>query len=123
MYTLSAEFNLGLHFHSVPLIATNARIFLLFVLMMKAVILRIDGLVQGVFFRKHTREKAIELGLCGTVLNCSDGSVEVIAEGAEQALSDFVQWCHHGPPRAKVLKVDIHETTLKNFHDFVILRE
>ena len=91
--------------------------------MIKTVTLRIHGLVQGVFFRKHTRDKAIELGLCGTVRNCEDGSVEVWVEGSEQALSDFVKWCHHGPPRAMVLKVDIHETTLKNFQDFVILRE
>ncbi len=89
---------------------------------MKAFKLHIQGLVQGVFFRKHTREKAQELALTGTVCNCDDGSVEVFAQGEEVALNEFVQWCHHGPPRAKVEKVDIHETTLKNYTGFVILR-
>lgn len=89
---------------------------------MKALQLHIHGRVQGVFFRKHTREKGQELGLSGTVRNCGDGSVEVNVEGSEKELSEFVQWCHHGPSRAEVLKVDIHETKLKNYKDFVILR-
>ena len=89
---------------------------------MKAIHLKIYGRVQGVFFRKHTREKAVELGLSGSVCNCQDGSVEIYAEGMEQAIEDFVQWCHHGPSRAFVEKVDIHETTLKNYTNFVILR-
>lgn len=89
---------------------------------MRAIHLKISGKVQGVFFRKHTRAKALELRLTGTVQNCEDGSVEVFAEGEEQSLSEFVQWCHHGPSRAEVQKVDIHETALKNIIDFVILR-
>ncbi|TAH40022.1 MAG: acylphosphatase [Bacteroidetes bacterium] len=88
---------------------------------MRAFVLSIHGRVQGVFFRKHTKEKALELRLNGTVRNCSDGSVEVHVEGAEPVINEFVQWCHHGPSRAKVTKVDIHESTLKNYTNFVIL--
>lgn len=89
---------------------------------MKAVQLNIYGRVQGVYFRKYTREKARELSLTGTVRNCRDGSVEVFAEGSEAALNEFVQWCHHGPSQAHVDKVDIHETELKNYQKFEILR-
>jgi len=89
---------------------------------MKAVFIRIHGLVQGVFFRKHTKEKAVSLGIYGTVCNCSDGTVEIHAEGNNQSIDDFVQWCRKGPSAARVDKVDIHDTTLKNFQNFVILR-
>ena len=89
---------------------------------MKALQLKIHGLVQGVFFRKHTREKALDLGLCGTVRNCDDKTVMVQVEGAENAVDAFVEWCHHGPSRANVTKVDIHESRLKNYTGFIILK-
>ena len=38
----------------------------------------ISGRVQGVWFRKYTKQFADELGLFGWVLNLSDGRVEVI---------------------------------------------
>ncbi|MCB0783112.1 MAG: acylphosphatase, partial [Flavobacteriales bacterium] len=41
----------------------------------------VRGRVQGVWYRKHTREKALELGLRGWVMNQPDGSVLVEAEG------------------------------------------
>ncbi len=89
---------------------------------MKALNLKIHGRVQGVFFRKSTREKALELSLEGTVCNCVDGTVEVNVQGIENALQEFVEWCHHGPSRANVTKVDIHESRLKNYTGFIILK-
>ena len=41
----------------------------------------VSGKVQGVFFRASTRERALDLGLCGRAINLADGGVEVIAEG------------------------------------------
>lgn len=89
---------------------------------MKSLRLCIFGRVQGVFFRKYTKDIAIKAGLSGTVRNCPDGNVEIFVEGDETSLHDFVEWCHHGPSGAKVEKVDIHETRLKNFSGFEILR-
>lgn len=78
--------------------------------------------MQGVFFRKHAFEKAYELGISGFVRNCDDGTVEVFAEGDEDALQSFVEWCRHGPRNAKVERVDMHDQPLKNFRGFVISR-
>ena len=89
---------------------------------MKAINIKIYGLVQGVFFRQHTLEKALELGIKGWVRNCSDGCVEAEAEGEEKALKKFIEWCHHGPSRAIVSKVDVSGTALKNFSSFQIKR-
>ncbi len=62
----------------------------------------IDGIVQGVFFRASTREKACELGLTGWVKNCFDGNVEAVFEGDRGKLEQILKWCKIGPPGAKV---------------------
>jgi acylphosphatase len=82
----------------------------------------IHGLVQGVFFRKHTQERARELNIKGTVRNLPDGSVEVVAEGEEQSLAEFIQWCQRGPSRARVEKVEISEVPVSWFRSFEVLK-
>jgi acylphosphatase len=67
----------------------------------------VKGRVQGVFFRASALERAQELGLRGWVRNRSDGAVELVAEGDEPAVAGLVDWCHHGPPSAKVDSVDV----------------
>ena len=89
---------------------------------MKSIHLKIHGLVQGVFFRQSTQQKARELGISGWVRNCEDGTVETQAEGDETALQRFVEWCHDGPQRAEVDRVDVTPAALKNFSGFEIRR-
>ena len=60
------------------------------------------GRVQGVSFRAHARDRALALGLRGYVRNLGDGSVEVVAWGADVALEQFSRWLRVGPPAAKV---------------------
>ena len=68
---------------------------------------RISGKVQGVFFRAHTKQKAEQIGVTGWVKNTSDGKVEAVFEGEEPCIQEMLNWCHHGPPKAQVDKVDI----------------
>lgn len=65
-------------------------------------LVRVEGHVQGVFFRHHTREEAMRLGVRGWVRNCSDGSVEALICGSETQLQAMVAWLKHGPPTAQV---------------------
>jgi acylphosphatase len=51
----------------------------------------VRGRVQGVGFRWWTRAQALELGLAGEARNTSDGRVEVVAEGPEQALGRLLE--------------------------------
>ncbi len=67
--------------------------------------LKIKGRVQGVYFRASAVEQARRLGLTGWVMNCSDSTVEVVAEGEREQLGRLVSWCHKGPPGALVEKV------------------
>jgi acylphosphatase len=69
--------------------------------------LRILGRVQGVFYRASARARARALGLTGYARNLDDGAVEVVAEGDEASLEQFVVWCRAGPPAARVTRVEV----------------
>jgi acylphosphatase len=84
--------------------------------------LKIEGRVQGVFFRASAAEAAIRLGVKGWVKNLRDGSVEIMAEGKKEELDAFIAWCRQGPPRAQVENVHVRqETFLGEFRDFRVV--
>jgi len=70
---------------------------------------RVEGRVQGVWFRESTRELAEELGVCGWVRNLPGGSVEAVIEGAPKAVESLLAWLHKGPPGAIVTAVYAEE--------------
>ena len=75
----------------------------------KSVKVRINGRVQGVFFRHHTKLMADGLGLAGWVKNCPDGSVEALCSGSTDNVNQMIDWLHLGPDSALVNRVDIDE--------------
>jgi len=81
----------------------------------------IEGRVQGVWFRDSTRNEATRLNLTGWVKNRFDGSVELIAEGTREEVKKLIEWCHHGPPGARVTMVhEIKEDYTGEFDSFRI---
>lgn len=83
--------------------------------------LKIIGRVQGVFFRAEACEKAHAFGLTGWVSNMSDGAVEAVAQGSEEALHKFIDWCHRGPAGAHVENVVVElQTPREEFKEFSI---
>jgi acylphosphatase len=82
----------------------------------------IEGRVQGVWFRDSTRSEATGLHCTGWVKNRFDGSVEVVAEGSREEVKKLVAWCHHGPPAARVTRVqEIKEAYTGEFTSFDIV--
>lgn len=75
---------------------------------MKRLHLIIHGHVQGVFFRAFVHEHASRLKLTGWVRNNPDGTVEVVAEGPQDALETLLQDCRRGPPGAQVTTLETH---------------
>lgn len=76
--------------------------------------IRIYGIVQGVGFRPTADRHAREAGITGTVSN-KGSYVEVLAEGMENEIADFVRRLKEEPPeRAVILKID--EKAAGGFH-------
>jgi acylphosphatase len=85
----------------------------------KAYRLRVSGRVQGVGFRYHVITHAQELGLDGYARNLDDGTVEVWAEGSQEALDDLLVATRRGPRWARVDDVRVEQAspthTLRGF--------
>lgn len=71
-----------------------------------AVLARISGRVQGVWFRGFVTENAGSLGVRGWVRNRSDGTVEALFVGDGPAVNEMLRRCRAGPPAAKVEHVN-----------------
>ncbi len=54
------------------------------------------------------------LGVTGWVRNLRDGRVEALAEGPKARLDELVEFCHEGPPGARVSNVTVDWS---NFRD------
>lgn len=63
--------------------------------------------MQGVGYRWWAEQSARRLGLDGWVRNCADGSVELLAIGAEAVLDQFAEACRVGPASAQVREVTV----------------
>lgn len=68
--------------------------------------IRIYGRVQGVFYRQWTMTEARARKLSGWVRNRVDGTVEAIFKGETHVVTDMVNACKKGSPRAFVTKVE-----------------
>ena len=65
----------------------------------------VKGRVQGVGFRFHTQKQATKLNIHGYVRNLADGDVEILANGEEDAVQQFLVWCRQGPQWADVAEI------------------
>ena len=90
---------------------------------MKHLNITVSGKVQGVYFRAATKAVADQLGIKGFALNKADGTVYIEAEAATWLLESFIEWCHEGPDRATVEKVESMEAEIAGFTDFIIKKD
>lgn len=72
-----------------------------------ALIVRVEGFVQGVGFRDFLVMAAERGRLDGWVRNRADGSVEALVSGATKAVENFVSAATRGPHGARVTAVDL----------------
>jgi acylphosphatase len=81
----------------------------------------IKGKVQGVYFRQNMRIVSKRHKVNGWVRNLKDGRVEAILEGDEMNVSEVIEWCHAGPPEAKVEDVKLeYESYTGEFDNFTV---
>lgn len=78
------------------------------------------GRVQGVGFRFFAADWAERLGLGGYARNLPDGSLEIVAEGEEEAVRHFLEVMRRGPRSARVEGMEVSWETPRQDHDFRI---
>jgi len=72
---------------------------------MRAVHVRVTGIVQGVGYRAWTEHAARARGLDGWVRNRRDGSVEAVIAGEDAVVEDMLRAFRVGPPSGEVENV------------------
>jgi len=60
-------------------------------------------------FRAFAVAEGRRRGLAGWVRNCDDGSVELLAQGPEAAVGEFLQVMGRGPAAARVDHMEVED--------------
>ena len=90
--------------------------------MLTRAIMTISGRVQGVFFRDEAQRKAYSLDLKGFARNEPDNGLRIEAEGPEEDVKKFVEWCRRGPALARVSDFSVdYSDELKDYPSFEML--
>lgn len=71
-------------------------------------------------FRWSAAKEARNRGINGFVKNLSNGSVYIEAEGSEEQLKAFLEWCKKGPGYSFVESVIADSFPALNYKDFRI---
>lgn len=82
----------------------------------------VKGKVQGVGYRYNAQAVAHKHNLTGFVRNQFDESVLIHAEGEEDGINNFIEWCNTGPRLSEVTEVELYEQELKGYQTFEIKR-
>ncbi len=82
--------------------------------------IKVLGRVQGVWFRKYTKEAAEACGVCGYVCNLQDGSVYLEAEGEEEQLRNLLSRLEKGSPMSRVSRVEWYPGVVRHYDSFEI---
>lgn len=87
---------------------------------MKTLKIYISGTVQGISFRQFIKESADKIGVRGYVRNLDDGRVEIIAEGIDEKVNEFLQVCKTGYTHAHIKNTVFQEIKHQGFDGFRI---
>ncbi len=82
----------------------------------------VKGKVQGVNYRYNAQAMAHKLDLTGWVRNLHEGDVLAHAEGKEEDIQKFIDWCNIGPRMADVTEVIPEEQEVQGYQTFEIKR-
>ncbi|CAG2178881.1 unnamed protein product [Oppiella nova] len=85
---------------------------------------KIFGRVQGVFFRKFTKQAADQLGVFGYCMNHRDGTVIGTIQGDDQSIPQMQEWLQKtGSPYSRIERCEFsNEKIITNleFNKFVV---
>ena len=91
---------------------------------MKCIHAVISGEVQGVGYREKVKRLAFELNICGRVMNLKDGRVDIIAEGEDGNIDEFLGKIHMRTYPIFVEDIQAEKTKCEGqFRSFRIIRD
>jgi len=82
----------------------------------------VEGRVQGVSYRYFTQQAAHQIGVKGWVRNLPDGTVEVLAQGTDAQLDQFLNFLREGSPAAAVQEIDVEWQPCDDHFDLFRIR-
>ena len=88
---------------------------------MKTIEILISGRVQKVGFRACARKIAMDLNVTGTVMNLSDGKVQIFATAEPMVLEKFISMLF-SCPRAVIREIKTRDIPVKHYDDFSIIK-
>jgi acylphosphatase len=80
----------------------------------------VHGRVHGVGFRVSVARRAESHGVAGWARNRADGTVEIVAEGDDDAVDAIVRFAQEGPRAASVTHVEVTDEEPEGLTRFAI---
>jgi acylphosphatase len=77
----------------------------------------VHGRVQGVGFRYFVQHAGNRLGVVGDVRNCPDSTVEIVVQGSEKQITEFIKQVEKGPALARVERVDVVDVPVQGTYN------
>ncbi|MEN6395831.1 MAG: acylphosphatase [Methanoregula sp.] len=88
---------------------------------MKTLEIIITGKVQKVGFRACARKIAMDLSVTGTVMNLTDGKVQIFATAEPIILEKYISMLY-GCPRAIIRDIKTTEIIVQTYDEFSIIK-
>ena len=88
---------------------------------MQSMKINIDGIVYRTGYRYFIKQIASQFNITGCVFYCPDLSVEILAEGENDELDQFVTLCKMGNQDSQVEEIHMSEITPCNFDSFEVI--
>lgn len=86
----------------------------------RAVEVRVRGLVQGVGYRFGALHRAAALDVAGWIRNEDNGDVLAHLEGLGYRVDSLLEWMREGSPSAQVTRVDMSSAAVEGWDGFTL---
>lgn len=85
---------------------------------MKNKVIIVSGDVRNKGYRFTAMQKAYQFDIRGYIKRVHEGGFFIEAEGEDENLTQFIEWCKKGPIGSKVEKVEVTDGEMKSFKSF-----
>lgn len=81
----------------------------------------VHGRVQGVGFRYFVQHLGEGLDLTGNVRNRPDSTVEIVVQGSEKKIAEFIKQVEKGPSLARVERLDVVDVPVRDVYSSFLI--